>query len=231
MRILIVEDDADLCDAVKFHLEQEGYTVDICLNGEDGLYYIKQEAYDLILLDRLLPERNGMEVLSQTRRWCITAPIIIITALDGIGDRIAGLDAGADDYIVKPFDINELIARIRAVSRRAPQWESTQNIILIDIELDLMRCTLKGPSNKCTLSKKESELLEIFVRNQGRIMPRDLLLSRVWGPDAPVEDGNLDNYVHFLRKRLKFVGSILFIKTSRGIGYSLEVNNAKKTSN
>ena len=226
MRILIVEDDAELCAAVKFHLEQEGYTVDTCLNGEDGLYFIKQEAYDLILLDRLLPERNGMEVLSRTRNLGITAPIIIITALDAIGDRIAGLDAGADDYIVKPFDINELIARIRAVSRRAPQWESTQNIIQNDIELDLMRCILKGPSNKCTLSKKESELLEIFMRNQGRIMPRDLLLSRVWGPDAPVEDGNLDNYVHFLRKRLKFVGSMLFIKTSRSIGYSLEVNNA-----
>ncbi len=226
MRILIVEDNMELCGAVKFHLEQEGYTVDTCYNGEDGLYFIKQEAYDLILLDRLLPQLNGMDVLAGTRAAGITAPVIIITALDGIGDRIDGLDAGADDYIVKPFDINELLARIRAVSRRPAQWKSTQNIKLNDIELDLMRCTLKGPANKCTLSKKESELLEIFMRNQRNIIPRSVLLSRVWGPDAPVEDGNLDNYVHFLRKRLKFVGSGLFIKTARGIGYSMEATNA-----
>lgn len=226
MRILIVEDNMELCGAVKFHLEQEGYTVDTCYNGEDGLYFIKQEAYDLILLDRLLPKLNGMDVLTGTRAAGITAPVIIITALDGIGDRIDGLDAGADDYIVKPFDINELLARIRAVSRRPAQWKSTQNIKLNDIELDLMRCTLKGPANKCTLSKKESELLEIFMRNQKNIIPRSVLLSRVWGPDAPVEDGNLDNYVHFLRKRLKFVGSGLFIKTARGIGYSMEATNA-----
>ncbi|HAQ41046.1 MAG TPA: DNA-binding response regulator, partial [Clostridiales bacterium] len=152
----------------------------------------------MILLDRLLPQLNGMDVLAGTRAAGITAPVIIITALDGIGDRIDGLDAGADDYIVKPFDINELLARIRAVSRRPAQWKSTQNIKLNDIELDLMRCTLKGPANKCTLSKKESELLEIFMRNQRNIIPRSVLLSRVWGPDAPVEDGNLDNYVHFL---------------------------------
>lgn len=226
MRILIVEDDKELCGAVKFHLEQEGYIVDICLNGEDGLHFIKQEAYDLILLDRLLPELDGMDVLSRTRALGITSQVIMITALDGIGDRIAGLDAGADDYIVKPFDINELLARIRAVSRRPRQWESTEIITFNDTELDLLRCTLRGPSNKCTLSKKESELLEIFMRNQRRVMPRDLLLSRVWGPDAPVEDGNLDNYVHFLRKRLKLVGSGLFIRTSRGIGYSMEVKNA-----
>lgn len=226
MRILIVEDDMELCAAVKFHLEQEGYAVDACISGEDGLHFIKQEAYDLILLDRLLPELNGMDVLTRSRAAGITAPIIIITALDGIGDRISGLDAGADDYIVKPFDINELLARVRAVSRRPAQWESAQNITSGDIELDLMRCILKGPSNICTLSKKESELLEIFMRNQKRIMPRSVLLSRVWGPDAPVEDGNLDNYVHFLRKRLKFAGSSLFIKTARGIGYSMEENNA-----
>ncbi|WP_313341683.1 response regulator transcription factor [Sedimentibacter sp.] len=226
MRILIIEDDTALCGAVKFHLEQEGYIVDTCLNGEDGLHFIKQEAYDLILLDRLLPELDGMDVLSRTRALGITSQVIMITALDGIGDRIAGLDTGADDYIVKPFDINELLARVRAVSRRPRQWKSTEVIVLDNTELDLLRCTLKGPSTKCTLSKKESELLEIFMRNRGCIMPRSVLLSRVWGPDAPVEDGNLDNYVHFLRKRLRFVGSRLFIKTARGVGYSMEVKDA-----
>lgn len=222
MRILIVEDDVELCDAVKFHLELEGYTVDICDNGDDGLHFIKQQAYNLILLDRMLPELNGMDVLSQMRALGITTPVIITTALDGIGDRVAGLDGGADDYLVKPFDISELLARIRAIGRRPSQWESSQYISCGDITLDLMRCSIKGPDKYCTLSKKETELFEIFTRNLGHILPRTVLLSRVWGPDAPVEDGNLDNYIHFLRRRLNSIGSSLSIKTARSIGYSLE---------
>lgn len=225
MRILIVEDDNDLCDAIKFHLYQEGYIVDICNNGYDSLHFIKQEAYDIVLLDRMLPELNGMDILSKIRSAGISVHIIMITALDGTGDRIAGLDAGADDYLVKPFDINELLARIRAVSRRSTEWKSSNILTLGDISLDLTRCILKSSLSICTLSKKECELLEIFIRNPHQIMPRALLLSRIWGPDAPVEDGNLDNYIHFLRKRLNQVGSILNIKTKRGIGYILEALN------
>lgn len=222
MRILIVEDDRELCDAVKFHLEREGYIVDICYSGDDGLHFIKQEAYNLILLDRMLPELNGMDVLSQMRALGITTPVIITTALDGIGDRVAGLDKGADDYLVKPFDITELLARIRAIRRRPSKWQSSQHIIFKDITFDLMRCYIKGPDKSCTLSKKEAELFEILMRNPRQIIPRTILLARVWGPDAPVEDGNLDNYIHFLRRRLISVGSSLYIKTARSIGYSLE---------
>lgn len=223
MRILIVEDDAKLCDAIKFHLEREGYTVDICYNGEDGLHYIKQEAYNLILLDRMLPELNGIDILSQMRAVGIKTPVIITTALNAVGDRIEGLDAGADDYIVKPFDIAELLARIRAVSRRPSNWESVRQIYFGDISFDLMRYTLKGPDKYCSLSKREAELLEILMRNPNQIIPRTVLLARVWGPDAPVEDGNLDNYIHFLRRRLNSVGSNISIRTARSVGYSLEV--------
>lgn len=223
MRILIVEDDNDLCELLKFNLCQEGYVVDICNNGYDSIHLIKQEAYDIILLDRMLPEVNGMDVLSKVRALGISVYIIMITALDGIGNRIEGLDAGADDYLVKPFDVNELIARIKAVSRRSVQWKSSSILSLADISLDLRRCYLKGAYQTCLLSKRECELLEIFINNPNQILPRSVLLSRIWGPDAPVEDGNLDNYIHFLRKRLNSVKSNLSIKTKRGIGYILEV--------
>lgn len=225
MRILIVEDDNDLCELLKFNLCQEGYVVDICNNGYDSIHLIKQEAYDIILLDRMLPEVNGMDVLSKVRTLGISVYIIMITALDGIGNRIEGLDAGSDDYLVKPFDVNELIARIRAVSRRSLQLKSSCILSLADISLDTRRCCLKGAYQTCLLSKKECELLEMFINNPNQILPRSVLLSRIWGPDAPVEDGNLDNYIHFLRKRLISVKSNLNIKTKRGIGYILEAPN------
>lgn len=222
MRILIVEDDNDLCELLKFNLSQEGYVVDVCNNGYDSIHLIRQEAYDIILLDRMLPEVNGMDVLSKVRALGISVYIIMITALDGIGNRIEGLDAGADDYLIKPFDVNELIARIRALSRRSARWKSSNILSLADISLDIRRGCLKSGCQTCLLSKKECELLEIFINNPNQILPREVLLSRIWGPDAPVEDGNLDNYIHFLRKRLISVKSILNIKTKRGIGYILE---------
>lgn len=222
MRILIVEDDIDLCEAVKYHLTREGYTADVCHTGSDALHFIRQQAYQLIILDRMLPELNGISVLQQMRAGGIKTPVIITTALNGIGDRIEGLDAGADDYLIKPFVMEELMARIRAVSRRPANLEISRVLSFGDVTLDLVSFTLKGPTATYTLSKREAELMELFMENPRRILPRNVLLSRVWGPDAPVEDGNLDNYVHFLRRRLKTVGSSARIKTARSVGYSLE---------
>lgn len=222
MRILIVEDDLDLCDAIKYHLDRAGYAADTCDNGGDALHFISQQAYQLIILDRMLPEVNGLTILQQMRARGIQIPVIITTALNGIGDRIEGLDAGADDYLVKPFVMEELLARIRAISRRPSNLEPAHALQFADLSLDLMAFTLSGPSSSHTLSKREAELMEIFMENPLRLLPRNLLLARVWGPDAPVEDGNLDNYIHFLRRRLKTVGSKAQIKTARAIGYSLE---------
>lgn len=222
MRILIVEDDADLCGAIKFHLERAGYTADACHNGGDALHFIQQQAYQLIILDRMLPEVNGINILRQMRSRGITTPVIITTALNGIGDRIEGLDAGADDYLIKPFAMDELTARIRAVSRRPSALEISPVMHFSDIELDPVSCMIIGPAASHTLTKREASLLEVFMENPGRLLPRSVLLARVWGPDAPVEDGNLDNYIHFLRRRLKNAGSRVRIKTARSIGYSLE---------
>lgn len=225
MRILIIEDDMDLCEAVKYHLKREGYGADVCHCGGDALHFISQQAYQLIILDRMLPEVNGISILTQMRSRGINTPVIITTALNGIGDRIEGLDAGADDYLIKPFAMDELLARIRAICRRPANLEINRILQFSDLSLDPICCTITGPSASHTLSKREAELLEAFLETPRRLLPRTVLFSRVWGPDAPVEDGNLDNYIHFLRRRLKTVGSKVKIKTARSIGYSLETED------
>lgn len=222
MRILMIEDDKALCAAVELRLKKEGYTVDLAHTGEDGLHFALQNAYDLVLLDRMLPEGDGLSVVMRLRREGLSTPVLMMTALDGISDRVDGLDAGADDYLPKPFATEELLARIRALSRRPVQWESTQRLTRGDLELDTELCALRGPRGSCSLSKRETQLFLLFLRNLGQVMTRELLLARVWGPDAPVEEGNLDNYIHFLRRRLGAVGSGMRLTTLRGVGYRLE---------
>lgn len=226
MRILMIEDDVKLCEAVCFHLQKEGYDVDVCHDGEEGMDYAMERAHSLIILDRMLPSINGMTLLSRIRNAGIQTPVIITTALNGIGDRVQGLDSGADDYLVKPFAIEELIARIRALSRRPAGLENSSDMRYADISLDALLHTLTGPFGTCSLSNREAQLMEVLMRAKGRTMPRESIFAQVWGPYAPVEDGNLDNYIHFLRRRLKSVGSTLSIKTARGVGYSLEDTHA-----
>ena len=225
MRILLIEDDIKLCDALSYQLEREGYNVDICHEGDDGLRWIFEYAHDIILLDRMLPVMNGIQVLKKARAANVSTPILLITALGELNDKITGLDNGADDYIVKPFAFEELLARIRSIIRRPRQWEGTPTLNFGDISFKPMEKQLCHQEKTCTLSKRESDLMEAFLRNPSQILPRSVLSSRVWGPDAEVEDGNLDNYIHFLRRRIKSVGSTLTLKTIRGVGYRLEIPN------
>ena len=222
MRILMIEDDVDLCAAVSLSLKKEGHVTDCAHTGEDGLHFALQNAYDLILLDRMLPELDGLSVLSALRRKGFHTPVLMMTALDGVRDRVDGLDAGADDYLPKPFATEELLARIRALGRRPPLWEGSRLLEAGDLSLDAELCALRGPAGALSLSRREARLLELFLRNPGQTMTRELLLARVWGPDAPVEEGNLDNYIHFLRRRLAGVGSGAKIVTVRAVGYRLE---------
>lgn len=222
MRILMVEDDRRLCEAVCYQLEREGFTVDVCADGDDGLRWIRQQAHDLILLDRMLPTMSGTTVLERMRADGITTPVLVVTALDTVANRVEGLEAGADDYLVKPFAIEELIARIRAMGRRPRQWEGRPGIKMGGLSYDSARRVLAGPAGECSLSHREGDLMEILLRNPGQTLPRELLLSRVWGPDAPVEDGNLDNYIYFLRRRLSQVEGGVEIRTVRAVGYRLE---------
>ncbi len=222
MRILLVEDEEQLNETLTLQLESEGFLIDSCFDGEEACYYGEQNIYDVILLDRMLPKMDGTKVLTSLRKKGITTPIILLTALGTLTDKVTGLDLGADDYLVKPFAIEELLARIRCVTRR-PNTLNQDNVLSVsDISWYIDEDYLTGPAGNCTLSKREAALLETFLRRKNQTLSRNLLLLKVWGPDSDVEEGNLDNYIHFLRRRLKSVGSQLYIKTIRGIGYCLQ---------
>lgn len=223
MRILLVEDDEKLNHSLAFQLEKEGFLVDACQNGEDALYYIDQKIHDLILLDRMLPHVSGTEVLRRMRGKNNQTPVILITALGTLDDKVTGLDLGADDYLVKPFAFEELMARIRCVARRPRKLEPSGQLSFGDIVYHTNENTLAGTGGTCSMSRREGALLEAFLRNPGQTLSRTLLLTKVWGMDSDVEEGNLDNYIHFLRRRLKTVGSLIRIQTVRGIGYRMEV--------
>lgn len=221
MRILIIEDDVSLCRLLQPMLEHEGFTVTVSHDGEEGLFYLLENSHDLALLDRMLPGLDGIEVLKKAREARCATPIILLTALGALENRIEGLDLGADDYIVKPFAFEELMARIRCVCRRPRRLNETSRIAWGDLTFDPGQNLLQCGGNSCTLSKREGELLILFLNNPGQTLPRSTILTRIWGPESDVESGNLDNYIHFLRRRLKAVRSSLTLKTIRGVGYSL----------
>lgn len=222
MRILIIEDDPRLVQGLSFHLKHAGFEIDACEDGLSGIEAAMQEKYELILLDRMLPGIDGVQILQRLRKQHVTTPVLIITAMANINDRVDGLDAGADDYLVKPFAIEELLARVRALSRRAPQLSESEKLQYGNLTLNADNGSLKNRNgSSCSLSKREASLLTQFMRNPDCVLPRELLLSRVWG-NTPVEDGNLDNYIYFLRKRLSGVGADSKITTAHGFGFRLE---------
>ena len=222
MRILLIEDDESLCLTLSFWLQQEGFSVDVSRDGAESLLFIRERIHDLILLDRMLPGLDGMEVLRTMRREGIATPVIFLTALGQVGDRTQGLNSGADDYIVKPFVFEELLARIRCVLRRPVSFQNDEMLSFGDIAYEPRTLTLHRGEQSTELSKRLGDLLELFLRNPGQTLPRETILLRVWGMDCDVEDGNLDNYTYFLRRSLRKVGSRLQLATVRGVGYRLE---------
>lgn len=226
MRILLIEDDETLCQTIPFRLEREGFSVDTATDGEEGLQIARERLHDLILLDRMLPGLDGLTLLRCLRRERINTPVILLTALGQLSHRTEGLDSGADDYIVKPFAFEELLARIRCVLRRPGEIQDSRSIAFGDLryEPNTLRLTCKGQTT--VLSKRLGDLLELFLRNPGQTLPRQTILLRVWGMDTEVEDGNLDNYTYFLRKSLGKVGSRVRLVTLRGVGYRLEDGHA-----
>ena len=223
MRILLAEDDENLNNTLSYQLTNQGFTVDSCFDGEEAYFYGEQNIYDVILLDRMLPLMEGTEVLQALRKKGNTTSVILITALGALSDKVGGLNMGADDYLVKPFAFEELLARIYCVTRRSSNLTPDNAVHAFDITWSAMENSLKGPAGSCSLSKREGSLLECLLRSKGQTISRSTLLLKVWGPDSDVEDGNLDNYIHFLRRRLLSVGSSIQIKTVRGIGYFLKI--------
>ncbi|UXS61125.1 response regulator transcription factor [Staphylococcus ureilyticus] len=214
-KILIVEDEQNLARFIELELEHENYAVDIEYDGKPGLAKALTNDYDLILLDLMLPNINGLEICRQVRQNKST-PIIIITAKSDTYDKVAGLDYGADDYIVKPFDIEELLARIRAMLRRQPQKNiiDMQGII---IDRDGFKVTVDG--NTLDLTKTEYDLLTLLAENRNHVLQREQIIADVWGYDSEVETNVVDVYIRYLRNKLKPYNKDKIIETVRGVGY------------
>lgn len=222
MRILVIEDEVQLADAVSEILKRNKYFVDTVYDGADGLDYALTGVYDCILLDVMLPKMNGFEVLSNLRQEKISTPIIMLTAKSEVEDKITGLDGGADDYITKPFNTNELLARIRATTRRKGELVDDNCISFENLKLMKNFCSIAYGENDIKLSLKEFQIMELLISNPHRILPKERIIEKIWGYESDVEYNNIEVYISFLRKKLSTMCSDIQIKTARGIGYSLE---------
>ena len=224
MKILLLEDDMELCSLIQAQLKKNGYIVDSCYDGETAMLYALNTdyAYDLAVVDRMLPIIDGLTIIKAMRRKGIQIPVIITTGMSGIEDRVEGLDGGADDYLLKPFHVEELLARIRALTRRPSKIKSTDVLSFADLSFDKTNRTLSKAEKSLVLTAKESELLYVLMEKPGQLFTREQLVLKIWGSSSDVELGNVDNYISFLRKRLRELGSLCEIKTVYGAGYRLE---------
>ena len=222
MQVLIVEDEVRLAAALKEILEKEKYMVDVVHDGDSGLDYILSGIYDVIVLDVMLPGKDGFTVAKMAREAKVETPIIMLTARNEIQNRVKGLDAGADDYMTKPFAPSELLARIRAVTRRQGEV-ITDKLTFGDLELDLSTCQLSKGVKSVHLNFKEFELLKLLITNQGSPMTKDTLITKIWGYDSDASDNNVEAYISFLRKKIAFLGSSVKISALRKVGYIIEL--------
>ncbi|MHB1652167.1 MAG: response regulator transcription factor [Desulfitobacteriaceae bacterium] len=220
MRLLLVEDERRLADALVYILKKISYGVDVAYDGENGQALAETGIYEVIILDRLLPRKDGLTVLRELRTQGNKTPVLILTARGAIADRVAGLDAGADDYLVKPFATDEFLARVRALARRQDKDLLAENLSFCDLTLDPLRCEVLIGSERIKLTLKESLLLELFMRNPGQVLTREQILDKVWGLDSPADAGSVEIYIHYLRRKLTL--QTCHIQTVRGIGYCLE---------
>ena len=224
MRILLVEDEKKLSAAVQKLLQKERYEVDAVYTGTDGLDWALTENYDAMILDVMLPGMDGFEVRRRMRAEKVATPVLMLTARGDVEDRVHGLTAGADYYLPKPFDTEELMACLKAITRRgevAPRMTLSAGDLELSETEGKLRSTATGREIK--LGAKEYQLMELFLRNPGQILPRETIQERVWGYDSEAEYNSLEVYVSFLRKKLTFLGSGVKLKAARGVGYALEV--------
>ncbi len=224
MRILLVEDEKRLSGAIEKLLQKERYEVDAVYTGTDGLDWALTESYDAIILDVMLPGMDGFEVLRRLRSEKIATPVLMLTARGGLEDRVRGLTGGADYYLPKPFETEELLACLKAITRRGdavPRMSLSAGDVELSEGEGKLKCGRTG--KEIRLGAKEYQLMEFFLRNPGQILPRETIQERIWGYDSEAEYNNLEVYVSFLRKKLSFLGSEVKLKAARGVGYSLEV--------
>ncbi len=226
MKLLLVEDEKRMAAALVELLRLENYDVDLCIDGISGLTAVESGIYDLIVLDVMLPGKSGFEIAKEARRKGIKTPILMLTAKAELDDKVTGLDSGADDYLTKPFMTKELLARLRALSRRLVN-STDGSLFFGDISLDTntstLYCTENGQSVR--LREKEYRVIEYLIANQGQILSREQLALKIWGFESEAEYNNVEVYLSFTRKKLSFIGSAVKIKAVRGLGYELRYPN------
>lgn len=223
MNILLAEDDVRLGELIEYMLKKKGkYKVEWVLEGEDAYYYAISSHFDVLVLDWMMPNGNGVEVCRRLRKQGYSGPILMLTAKDTVQDRIEGLDSGADDYLVKPFEIDELLARLRALSRRnyAPIIE--EEIQIQELVLNRMSHMVRFGSMELQLSPREFQLLDLMVQNKGQVLSREVILDRIWGYDSDVAPKTIDATVKLIRKKLERFGKQDLLQSIRGVGYRLE---------
>lgn len=222
MRILLIEDEIQLSEALKQILVKNKYSVDAVFDGEDGLIYALTDVYDVIILDIMLTKLNGLDVLKEIRKKDISTPVILLTAKGSIEDKIIGLDSGADDYLPKPFSPDELLARLRALTRRNGEFVNENILKFSDINLNLATYEMIVYDNSLTLTLKEFEILKYFMQRPKIVVSKDDLITKLWGFESEVEHNNIEVYISFLRKKLSHLNSNVKITTIRRVGYRLE---------
>jgi DNA-binding response OmpR family regulator len=220
MKLLLVEDDGKLLDALSHLLKEVGYVVDIAADGEKGLQLASLGGYDVIILDRMLPFFDGIFILKEIRNWGLDTPVLFLTAKDALKDKVEGLNAGADDYLVKPFFIDELLARLRALTRRKGKGVVGNVIKAAGLILDPLRSKVTKGVETFQLTIKEAALLELLMVNSGQVVTRECIMAKIWGYNSDVDVASIDVYIHFLRTKIR----ISNIRTVRGIGYCLQEN-------
>ncbi len=223
MRLLLIEDEKRLAEALSHMLKQNNYLVDIVHDGVEGYDNIMTDIYDIVILDVMLPGMNGFEILKKVRSEGITTSILMLTAKSEMLDRVSGLDFGADDYLTKPFAVEELLARLRALGRRKELVFTTNNKRLGNIIFDEETLKLSSPTNYVNLTHLENELLSLLFSRIGMITSKEMIIVKLWGYESNAEDNNVEVYISFLRKKLRYLQANVSIKTTRSVGYSLEV--------
>lgn len=224
MTVLVVEDERNLADAICQIMKENKYQCDVVYHGVDGLEYAQSGIYDVILLDIMLPGIDGFEIVRRLRKEKNEAPILLLTARDALSDKVKGLDCGADDYLTKPFATEELLARVRALTRRKGEV-MVHELAVEDVTLGLSTCVLSKGEKSVKLGFKEFEIMKLLMANPKNIIQKEEILTKVWGYDSDAEDNNVEVYICFLRKKLSFLKSNLTISTVRKIGYHLETTN------
>lgn len=222
MKLLVVEDEIQLADALSEILRRNMYSVDTSYDGIEGLDNALTGVYDCIILDIMLPGMNGIDVLKNIRRERISTPVLLLTARSEVEDKINGLDCGADDYLTKPFVTEELLARVRALTRRKGEIVDENKLDYNGLELNKKTCSVIWEGSDVKLSLKEYQIMELLISNPHQILPKERIIEKIWGYESDVEYNNIEVYISFLRKKLSVISAPVQIKTARGIGYSLE---------